>query len=120
MADSENEKIFLDAIEDSFLSQCIYFPIFKIVEYYADGMSKNKEILLDLVLTSEPEREILKGPMLGNIESRHYTVKKKFSVENQDRIEKNRIPLIRRANFSAISDDFHSVDWSKELRKPKC
>ena len=116
---SDNEKIFLDVIEDSFLSQCIYFPSFKRVEYYVDGTSKNKESLLDLVLTSEPERvsEILKRLMLINIESGHYTVKWKFSVENQDQIEKkNRIPPIRRANFSAISDDFLSVDWSKELR----
>ena len=51
--------------------------------------------------------------MLGDIVSGHYTGKWKLSVESQDRIEKkNRISLIRQVNFSAISEDFLSVDWS--------
>ena len=47
-----------------------------------EGVKLEKESILDLILTSEPERllQLSKGPMLGDTESGHYTLNCKFSV----------------------------------------
>ena len=54
--------------------------------------------------------------MLGDTESGHYTLHWKFSVGKNTENKKHKIiKLIRRANFEAISADFSSVNWTKEL-----
>ena len=65
-SDVGNEKLFIDSIEDSFLTQCVNFTTYRRIEINSEGVKREKESLLDLILTSEPERilEISKGPML--------------------------------------------------------
>ena len=54
--DVGNKKIFLDSIDDSFLTQWVNFTTYKRVEINKEGVKKEKESILDLILTSEPER----------------------------------------------------------------
>ena len=109
-----NEKLFIDWIDDSFLTQCVNFTTYRRIEINSEGVKREKESLLDLILTSEPERilEISKGPMLGDTESGHYTLNWKFSIGTNEQKSKILFPLVRKANFKAISGDFSSVDWT--------
>ena len=99
--DVGNEKLFKDSIEDSFLTQCVNFTTYRRIEINSEGVKREKESLLDLNLTRETERilEISKVPMLGDTESRHYTLKWKFSIGTNEQKSKILFPLVRKANF---------------------
>ena len=69
-------------------------------------------------MTSEPERvlELSKRPMLEDTESGHYTLNWKFTIGTNEPKSKILFPLVRKANFKSISDDFSSLDRSDELK----
>ncbi|RNA01234.1 endonuclease-reverse transcriptase -like protein [Brachionus plicatilis] len=65
-ASGENEMRFLEGLDESFMIQCVDFPTFI---YGKNGDSS----LLDLLLTSEPERvlEVNALPPLGEADKAH-------------------------------------------------
>ena len=53
--DVGNEKLFLESIDNSFLTQFANFTTYKRIEINKEEVKKEKESILDLILTSEPE-----------------------------------------------------------------
>ena len=100
-SDVGNEKLFIDSIEDSFLTQCVNFTTYRRIEINSEGVKREKESLFDLILTSEPERilEISKGPMLGDTESGHYTLNLKFSIGTNEKKIKDIISISQKGEF---------------------
>ena len=104
----QEEEDFLNRCDDFFLTQVISRSTFG-----PNGMCGN---ILDLVLTSDPERilEVNYGPPLGNVKIGHAIIK----ISNGIKVESEQNPckrVVSRANFQGIRDEMNKVDWDSTL-----
>ncbi|RNA31089.1 RNA-directed DNA polymerase from mobile element jockey-like [Brachionus plicatilis] len=110
-ASGENEMRFLEGLDESFMIQCVDFPIFM---YGKNGDSS----LLDLLLTSEPERVLKVNalPPLGEAVKAHVFLEWKYAMKDlSTRFSKKKRKNVRKVDFDQINTGMGSVDWKKEF-----
>ena len=106
----QEEEDFLNGCDDYFMTQVISRSTFG-----PNGMGEN---ILDLVLTSDPERilEVDYGPLLGNVKIGHAIINITYGikVENEENSNLYKI-VVSKANFQGMRDEMNKVNWDSIL-----
>lgn len=100
------ESSFIENLEEQYFTQCFDFLTF----FYGNN---DKYIILDLLITSDPERVLVvrQLPPIGDSNKAHAVLEWNFAVKNDCIENKTRKRLFRKANFDGITMRLRHKEW---------